>query len=85
MDAENNSPVLVLRLYVEKETGFIFEAQLFEKFVLTRHASPGMESMLRKLSIEEFSRKFEEFEGDAELVYRLINGHEPPEDCLYIN
>jgi hypothetical protein len=68
--------VTEIRLYVERQSGIIYEVQLFDNFVLMRPATVGYESMLRKLSLATFSTSYEEFEGDPKTVRGLRQGEE---------
>lgn len=61
-------------LYVEIATRMLYQVKFFENFVIVRAASPLFYRDIRKMSILDFSRYFEEFYGDAQQVRDFFNG-----------
>lgn len=61
-------------IYTEKSTGLIYECKFFDKFVIVRPASPAFYLAIKKLSLVEFSKYFEEFGGDVSEVRNAIRG-----------
>lgn len=66
-------------LYVEISTRLLYEVRFFENFVLIRLATPAYYLAIAKISHEEFSARFEEYEGDQEAARAAIRGDETPE------
>ena len=63
-----------LYLYIEKSTRFMYQAQLFDTFVLFRPATPGFESVVKKMSLSQFYDEFYEYQGDPAYVYDFLEG-----------
>lgn len=61
-------------LYVEVETRIIFEAKLFPDFVLVRPVSPQLYHQIRKVTMLDFGKEFEDFLGDHKAVRGFLNG-----------
>lgn len=64
-------------LYVQKDTGLIFEVKFFDDFALVRPATPLFYTAIKKMSLEEFSDQFEEFSGDQETARLYLRGMTP--------
>jgi hypothetical protein len=76
-DIGDNDDDLIGEIYVETETGFIYEVKFFEEHVLVRPASPQFYCALRKISHLEFSKTFHEYYGDHDAVRDEIRGMSP--------
>ncbi len=63
-----------LYLYVERSTGYVYQAQLFDTFVLFRPATPGFEEVVRKMSCIDFLKEFYEYEGNYDEFYLFASG-----------
>lgn len=61
-------------IYTEIATGLIYECKFFDKFVIVRPASPAFYLAIRKLSLADFSKYFDEFGGDVSEVRNAIRG-----------
>lgn len=70
--------------YIEKSTGFMYQAQLFDTFVLFRPATPGFESVVKKMSLSQFISEFDEFQGDPSRVYDYLEGSSPWDEQLTV-
>ena len=55
-------------LCVDKLTSIIYEAQPINDFVMLRPATPSLYGRLTRLTFEEFTEKFEEFDGNLETI-----------------
>lgn len=62
--------------YTEISTRLIYEAQLYEDFILVRPASPAFRLSLRKLSYPEFAMEFDEFLGNHDQLRAFLRGQE---------
>lgn len=60
-------------LYVERDTRLIFEVKFFPEFALVRPASPLLYRYVRRVDLYEFSKFFDEFDGDHEAVFEFLN------------
>jgi hypothetical protein len=70
-------------IYTEKGTRLLYTVKFIMDFAIVKPASPGFETELRKLSIIDFEREFEEFSGDHSAVERYLDGDEDlPETLL---
>lgn len=56
----SNNVNIEVSYYVEKDTGFVYECQVFETYALVRPATPAFYGMIRKLPRENFDEFFEE-------------------------
>jgi hypothetical protein len=63
-------------IYTEIATGLIYECKFFDKFVIVRPASPAFYLAIRKFTLVEFSKFFEEYGGDVTEVRDAIRGGE---------
>jgi hypothetical protein len=61
-------------LYVEIATRMIYQVKLFDNFALIRPASPLFFREIRKMSMLDFSKYYEEFYGDHDMVRAFFNG-----------
>lgn len=59
-------------LYVEHDTRLIYEVHFFESFALVRPASSHLWRNIMKLDLIEFSRRFDEFDGDHAAVHDFL-------------
>lgn len=50
----------------ERESDLLYEAELFDDFVLVRPASPDFDTLLERVSFLEFEQRFDEFWGSPE-------------------
>jgi hypothetical protein len=55
-------------LYTEKSSNMIYDIRFFDGFVIARPATPAFYNAIRKLSHLQFSKEFDEYWGDPELV-----------------
>ena len=60
--------------YTEKSTALIYEARLFDGFALIRPAIPAFYLALRKISLTDFVREFEEYAGDSASIRSFLWG-----------
>jgi hypothetical protein len=60
--------------YVEKSSRLIYQVQFFDTFVMYRPATPGFESLIKRMELSEFLDEFDEFEGDPRLLDDFIDG-----------
>jgi hypothetical protein len=77
MDEELDPEEPMLYLYVEKSTNYIYVVQMFDDFVLFRPATPGFETVVRKMTMVDFADKFEEFGGNYDEFNNFVRGHVP--------
>lgn len=60
--------------YVERDTDFIYECQVFDSYALIRPATPAFYGMIRKLARDDFDRYFEEtLMSDQEVKDYLVS------------
>ena len=60
-------------LYVEKETGYIFEVKFFENFAMMKLAVPGGRSDTFRLDHIALSERFRELHANPEPIWALLN------------
>lgn len=65
-----------MNLYTEKSTRLIYEARLFDEFVMVRPVSPGFETLVKRMDHLGFEKEFEEFAGNHAQVLEFISGME---------
>lgn len=75
---------LRLAIYTEIDTGLIYQAQLFNDFVLFRPITIGFDVETRKMGLAEFSDKYAEFQGNTDLLYDYLNGSEDYQPLEYV-
>lgn len=74
---EEGEDDLLPDLFVQKDTGLIFEVKFFDDFVLVRPATPLFYTAIKKMSLDEFGKEFEEFLGDVEEARLYLRGMTP--------
>ena len=60
--------------YVEKETGFIYEAKMFGDFALIRLVMPDHQPPVAKIDLIDLAHQFDEFCGDVKELRSLMFG-----------
>lgn len=66
-----------ISLWVHRDTGFIYQAQLFDKFVLVRLAAQGTAGPVMKVDFVDFSREFQEMSSELEAAREWLDGGNP--------
>lgn len=61
-----------LNLYTEISTGRTYEGKLFETFVLVRPVLPHLWKHTQKVSLIDFGKLFEDFQGNREEVRQFL-------------
>lgn len=77
VEDEEEIDELLPDIYVETATSLIYEVRFFDTFVIVRPATPAFYLAIRKLTHTDFSKLFEEFNGDKDEVRAFIKGMEP--------
>lgn len=73
-----------MTLYTEKNTSLLYEAKLFDSFVILRPASPGFEDAIRRVSYLTLDKEFNEYAGiHAEVIQHL--GGDSEERLDFVN
>jgi hypothetical protein len=76
-EEEEEETELLPDLYTETKTGLIYEVRFFDTFCIVRPATPMFYLAIRKMTHVEFSKEFEPFLGDPEIVRAAIRGATP--------
>lgn len=63
-----------MSLYTEKSTSLLYEAKLFDDFVIVRPVTPGFEMNILKVSHVDFDKDFEEYSGRHDEIYDFLGG-----------
>lgn len=66
-------------LYVERDSGMIFEAKFFEDYALVRPATPSLYHHIKKVGLSRIKEAFDEFCGSRDIVLQHIATGEPTE------
>jgi hypothetical protein len=69
-------------LYTAKTSKFIFVVKLFDDFAMIRSASPEHYGEVHKLDLMTFTKEFEEYCGDHDIIYEGLFGDEDKELSL---
>lgn len=65
-----------MNLYTERATRLLYDAKMFDDFILVRPISPGYESLVRRLDHLAFADAFEEFSGNYGPIIEYLNSRD---------
>ena len=68
--------------YVERATGFIYEAKLFADFVVIRPATPEASANIMRIPLIDFAHTFTDYLGDHDVIRRYLWGDNTPENIV---
>lgn len=69
-----NNDVETMYLYTEKSTRLLYEAKLFDDFVIVRPLDPNFHDAMEKMEHGRFVDEYEEYLGDCSKVRQYMAG-----------
>lgn len=66
-----------MNLYTERATRLLYDARMYDDFILVRPISPGFESLVQRLDHLRFADLFEEYSGSYEPIIEFLGTQGP--------